>query len=101
MSAVLRLKRDGVGIELHRGPFEISLDGTRIGTIGWHETFEAPIQEGRHILSLRSGRYSSRDHSFEVPDDEVANFQCHSAMMWPRYVISLLKPDWAISLRHL
>lgn len=101
MSAVLRLKRDGVGIELRRGPFEIELDGTRIGTIRSHEKFEAPIQAGRHTLRLRSGRYSSRDHSFEVPDDEVANFQCHSAMIWPRYAISLVKPDWAISLRHL
>ena len=101
MAAMLRLKRDGVGIELHRGPFEIVLDGTRMGSIKWKETYEAPIQEGRHILRINSGRYSSRNCSFEVPDDEVANFQCHGAMLWPRYVISLVKPDWAISLRRI
>jgi len=101
MAPVLRLTRDGVGIELHRGPFEIVLDGNRIGTIKWHETLELPIQEGRHLLRLSEGRYSSRNYSFDVPDDEVANFQCHGAMMWPRYVISLLKADWAISLRRI
>jgi hypothetical protein len=99
VAGLLRLKREGVGMELHRGPFEIKLDGTDVGTIKWHETLELPIQAGRHTLRLLSGRYSSRSYSFEVPDEEVANIQCHGAMMWPRYVISLVKPDWAISLR--
>jgi hypothetical protein len=96
------VKREAaMGIELHRGTFEIALDGTDVGTIKWHETFELPIQPGRHVLRIRSGRYSSLDRTFEVPDEEVANFQCHGAMMWPRYVLSLVKADWAISLRHM
>jgi hypothetical protein len=77
----------------HRGPLLLRVRS--------HERFEASIPAGRHTLRLRSGRYSSRDHSFEVPDGEVANLQCHSAMIWPRYVISLVKTDWAISLRRV
>jgi hypothetical protein len=100
MSGVLRLKREGVGIEMRR-LFAIRLDGTRVGTIRSHETFEAPIHAGRHTLRLHSGRYSSREHASEVPDDEVTNFQCHSAMMWPRYVISLVEDGPGISLRHI
>jgi hypothetical protein len=98
VSATLKLTREGFGIELRRGTFEISVDGRKEGTLEWHETVEVPLQPGRHVLQIRAGRYSSRNHSFEVADDEVVNFRCHGAMMWPRYVASLVKPDLAISL---
>jgi hypothetical protein len=35
-----------------------------------------------------------------VADDEVVNFRGHGAMLWPRYVASIVKPDLAISLRR-
>jgi hypothetical protein len=99
VSATLRLTRKGAGIELRRGPFEIALDGGSAGLIKNHETVETPVEPGRHTLRLRSGRYSSQDHSFDVADGEVVNFRCHGAMVWPRYVASIVKPDLAISLR--
>ena len=87
MSATLKLTREAFGIELRRGTFEILVDGAPVGSIKRHETVETPLEPGHHTLRLRSGRYSSRDHSF-------------GAMLWPRYVASIVKPDLAISLRR-
>ncbi len=100
MSATLRLTRAVAGIELRRGPFEIALDGGSVGSIKRHETVETPLEPGHHTLRIRAGRYSSQDHSFDVADGEVVNFRCHGAMVWPRYVASIVKPDLAISLKR-
>ncbi len=98
MSATLKLVRDGVGMELRRGSFEIDLDGVRVGSIEWHETEEISIEPGHHTLLLRRGRYRSRPYAFDVRDESAVSFRCHGAMMWPRWVASALKPDLAISL---
>ena len=100
VTATLRLTRhaNGMVIELRRGQFEIELDGKSIGTIAYSETVEAEIDPGHHVLKIRSGRYSSRDLSFDVTDGDVAAFRCHGAMVWPRWLVSFVKPDWAIAL---
>ena len=98
MSATLKLVREGVGMELRRGSFEIDLDAVRAGSIDWHETKEISIEPGHHTLQLREGRYRSRPHSFDVRDESEVSFRCHGAMMWPRWVAFALKPDLAISL---
>jgi hypothetical protein len=100
MAATLRLTREGAGIELRRGRFEIFVDGNSAGSFERHETVETPVEPGHHIVRIRVGRYSSPDRSFDVADDEVVNFRVHGAMMWPRYVASLVKPDLAISLKR-
>jgi hypothetical protein len=81
VSATLSVTREGAGIELRRGPFEINLDGGSVGSIKRHETLETPLEPGHHTLRIRSGRYSSQDHSFDVADGEVVNFRCHGAMV--------------------
>jgi hypothetical protein len=98
VAATLTLIRQGVGIELRRGPFDILVDGKSVGSIDWHDTVEVPIDPGLHKIRIRAGRYSSRDHSFEVADGGVVAFRVHGAMVWPRWVLSMLKPDLAISL---
>jgi hypothetical protein len=100
MSATLRLTRQGVGMELRRGTFDIVVDGQRVGPIEWHDSLETPIQPGRHTVQVRKGRYSSPEVTFDVADGQVANFRCHGAMMWPRYVASVVVPTMAISLRR-
>lgn len=100
MSGTLRLTREGIGIELRRGPFEICIDGTKVDSIEQHATTELALAPGRHTLRVRKGRYSSREQVFDVDDDRTVNFRCHGAMMWPRYVASIVKPDLAISLRR-
>jgi hypothetical protein len=99
VSATLRLTREGTGIELRRGKFDAELDGKSVGSIERHETVELPIEPGRHTLRIQAGRYSSKNHSFDVHEGETVNFQCHGAMIWPRYVFSIVKPDQAISLK--
>jgi hypothetical protein len=100
VAATLTLIREGAGIELRRGTFEIAVDGRTVGSIERHQTFETPVEAGRHTLRLRRGRYSSQDRSFDVADGDFVNFRCHGAMLWPRYVASIVKPDLAISLRR-
>ncbi|MDA8118093.1 MAG: hypothetical protein M0000_12080 [Actinomycetota bacterium] len=100
MSATLKVTRAAFGIELRRGRFDISVDGTSVGSIDHGATVEAEIAAGRHSLQIRRGRYSSRIAPFEVDDGEVASFLCHGAAVWPRYLASIFKPDLAISLRR-
>jgi hypothetical protein len=97
--ATLRLTREGAGIELRRGRFEIVVDGKSVGSLECHETVELPVEPGHRTLRVRAGRYSSQDHSFDVADGDVVDFRCHGAMLWPRYVASIVKPDLAISLK--
>ena len=100
MTATLRLTREETGIELRRGPFEITVDGNNLGSIQRHETIEKPVEPGQHTLRLQAGRYSSQDHSFDIADGDTVNFRCHGAMVWPTYVASILKPDLAFSLKR-
>ncbi len=99
MSATLRVTREvGLGIELRRGRFEVLVDAKAVGSLADHETLETPLEPGRHTIRIRRGRYSSRDHSFDVADGEVINFRCHGTRIWPRYVASIFVPSLAISL---
>ena len=98
MSTTLTLSREGVGMELRRGTFDVEIDGVRVGSIEWRETKEFVIEPGHHVVQLRAGRYRSRQLTFDVRDDSVATFRCHGAMMWPRWVASALKPDLASAL---
>jgi hypothetical protein len=100
MSATLMLKREGLGIELRRGPFEIAVDGGSVGSIDWHQTVDVPVEPGRHTIQITAGRYSSRVEPFEVADGETVNFRCHGPMVWPRYVASIVAPNLGISLKR-
>jgi hypothetical protein len=100
VTATLKVTREGVGIELRRGTFEVLIDGTSVGSIDRHGTVEAPVESGRHTIRIQAGRYSSQDHVFEATDGEMVTFRIHGAMVWPRYVASVVKPDLAISLKR-
>lgn len=102
MAAELRLERHGkiIGFELRRRPFEVILDGKEIASLEVNQTAELPVEAGQHTLQVRGGRYASRVLSFDVDDDHVANFRCHSPMVWPVYVASLIVPSLGVSLRR-
>jgi hypothetical protein len=97
--ATLRVTRETFGVELTRGQFEIEVDGKRVGSVKHGETVETPLEPGRHTLRIRKGRYSSRDRSFDAADGEIVSFRCSGAILWPRYVASLVKPDLGIILK--
>jgi hypothetical protein len=101
MSATLRLSRGGAwGVELRRGVFEISVDGKNVGSLNRDDTVETLLEPGEHTIRIEKGRYSSRPQSFGAVDGEVVKFRCHGAMVWPRYVASIVKPDLGISLKR-
>ncbi len=87
-------------MELRRGTFHVLLDGDDVGSIEWRGSIEVPMEPGGHSLRIVAGRYSSESRSFEATEGEVVTFRCHGAMIWPRYVVSLAKPDLAISLKR-
>lgn len=100
MTAILNLKREGLGIELRRGTFKVLLDGNEIGSIEWKQSKEWPIESGQHTLQVRAGRYASQRRTFHNVDGEKVNFRCNGARIWPLYVASIVKPNLAISLRR-
>ena len=100
MSATLTVKRESLIMELRRAMFQIALDGTTVGTIKRHETFEAPIEPGHHRLQVLAGRYSSRVASFDVADGDGVNFRCSGARIWPIYLISFAVPSLALTLKR-
>jgi hypothetical protein len=100
VSATLKMTRESVLVELRRGPFEILVDGKNVGSIKHGETVETAIEPGSHILRVRAGRYSSRDHAFDAADDAVVSFRCNGAIIWPLYLASLVKPDLGLWLKR-
>jgi hypothetical protein len=98
LAATLRLTRQAAGIELWRQRFDISVDDTNVGSLERNDTIETPLEPGHHTLLARAGRYSSQPRSFDAADGDVVAFRCHGALVWPRFVASLVKPDLAISL---
>lgn len=100
MSATFTLTRKSTGIELRRGRFEIVVDDKSVGSLENDETYETTLASGRHTIQMRAGRYSSPAHSFDASDGSDVHFRCHGALIWPRYVASILKPDLAISLKQ-
>jgi hypothetical protein len=99
MTATVKLRRKHPGVELRRGPFEIELDGTSVGSLAKRdETVEIPVEPGHHTLRIRSGRYSSDEEPFDVAGDEVVNFHTRGPLFWPAYVASLVKPDHGVKL---
>jgi len=44
------------------------LDGERVGSVEMKETFETPVEPGRHTLQVRNGRNSSRTKIFDAAD---------------------------------
>jgi len=98
MTAKLTLTRKGAGIELRRGVFDIQLDGRRVDSITRDQTVTTSLEPGHHTVRILSGRYTSKELSFDVEEGETVHLRLHGAMIWPRYVASIIKPDLAIAL---
>jgi hypothetical protein len=99
VSATLTVKRDSRIMELRRMPFEIALDGTTVGEIDSHGTFETSIEPGHRTLQVLAGRYSSKAQSLSVADGDAVNFRCNGARIWPIYIFSIAVPSLALLLR--
>jgi len=100
MSATLRLTHKTTGLEIRRGTYEVVLDGERVGSVELNDTFETPVEPGRHALKLRSGRNSSRTKTFDAADGEIVSFRCGGKSILPVFLLSFAVPSLALSLHR-
>ena len=71
MAATLKLTHKAIGVEVRRGTYDVVLDGERVGSLEMNDTFETPVEPGRHTLQVRNGRNSSRTKTFDAADGEI------------------------------
>jgi hypothetical protein len=100
MTATLKLTHRTIGVEVRRGPYDVVLDGERVGSVELNDTFEAPIEPGRHTLQVRDGRNSSRAETFDAAEGEIASFRCGGKRILPIFLLSFVVPSLALSLRR-
>jgi hypothetical protein len=98
MSATLKLTHKAIGAEVRRGTYEVVVDGERAGSVEMNETFESPIEPGRHTLQVRSGRDSSRITTFDIGDGETVQFRCTGKSFLPIFLLSFAVPSLALTL---
>ncbi len=63
-----------------------------------NDTFEVPVEPGRHTLQVRGGRNSSRAEMFDIADGEVVTFRCTGKRFLPVFLASLIVPRLALVL---
>ena len=59
MPATLKLTHKAIGAEVRRGPYDVVVDGERVGSVEMNQTIEIPVEPGRHTLQVR-GAHSTR-----------------------------------------
>ncbi len=100
MSATLQLTHKAIGAEVRRRAYDVVLDGKTGGSVKLNDTFETPIEPGRHTLQVRSGRKSSRTKTFDAADGETIAFRCTGKSLLPIFLLSFVVPGLALSLRR-
>ena len=100
MSATLTLTHKTIGVEVRRGTYDVELDGERVGSVELNDTFETPVEPGRHTLKVRSGRNSSPTKTFDAADGELVSFRCGGKSILPIFLASFVVPSLALSLHR-
>jgi hypothetical protein len=100
MPATLAVTHRTIGVEVRRGPYDVVLDGKRVGSVNLNDTFEMPVAPGPHTLQVRSGRNSSRTRTFDAKDDEFIGFRCSGKAILPVFLLSFVVPSLALSLHR-
>jgi hypothetical protein len=101
MPATLQVRHEAIGAEVRRGTYDVVVDGTRIGSVDLHGTFETPVEPGHHTLQIRNGRRNtSRIVAFDADEGQVIAFRCSGKNILPVFLLSFVVPSLAISLRR-
>jgi hypothetical protein len=98
--ATLKVTHSAIGVEVRRGPYDVFVDGKRAGSVGMNDTFETPVEPGRHTVQVRNGRNSSGVRSFDAAEDQVVGFRCTGKRFLPIFLASFVVPSLALSLRR-
>jgi hypothetical protein len=100
VSATLKLTHKAIGAEVRRGTYDVLLDGERAGSVEMNDTYETPVEPGRHTLQIRSGRNSSRTTTFDAGDGETVAFRCTGKSILPVFLASFAVPSLALRLKR-
>lgn len=101
MSATLKVTHKAIGAEVRRGAYDVVLDGERVGSVEMNDTFETPVEPGRHALQVRNGRNSSGTESFDAAEGETVVYRCTGKRLLPIFLASFFVPRLALKLtRH-
>jgi hypothetical protein len=100
MAATLKLTRIPIGVEVRRGAYDVLVDGKPAGSIELHQTIEISVEAGPHTLQIRTGRNSSRTHTFDVAEEQVVAFNCGGKRFLPLFILSFVVPRLALVLRR-
>ncbi len=98
MSATLRLTHKSIGVEVRRGPYDVVVDGQRVGSVEMNDTMETPVEPGRHTLQVRNGRKSSSADTFDAAEGEIVAFRCTGKRFLPIFLASVIVPRLALKL---
>jgi hypothetical protein len=98
MSATLRLTHKSIGVEVRRGPYDVVVDGQRVGSVEMNDTMETPVEPGRHTLQVRNGRKSSSTETFDAAEGEIIAFRCTGKRFLPIFLASFIVPRLALKL---
>ena len=98
MPTTLKLTHKAIGVEVRRGPYDVVVDGERVGSVEMNRTIEIPVEPGRHTLQVRSGRDSSSTETFDSAEDEIVAFRCTGKRFLPIFLASFFVPRLALKL---
>ena len=100
MPATLKLTHKSLGVEVRRRHYDVEVDGQLVGSLAMNDTIEIPVEPGRHVVQLRSGRNSSRTQTFEAAEDQTVAFRCTGKSFLPIFLASFLIPSLALHLHR-
>ena len=98
MPATLKLTHKAIGAEVRRGPYDVVVDGERVGSVEMNHTIEISVEPGRHTLLVRNGRNSSGTQIFDAAEEEIVAFRCTGKRPLPIFLASFVVPRLALKL---
>jgi hypothetical protein len=96
--ATLKLSHKAIGAEVRRGPYDVLVDGQRVGSVDMNKTIETPVEPGRHTVQVRNGRNSSGTETFDAAEGEVIAFRVTGKRFLPLFLASFVVPSLALKL---
>ena len=98
MAATLEVTHKAIGAEVRRAPYDVVVDGTRVGSVEMNGTITIEIEPGLHTVRVRSGRNSSAARTFQAGEGETVAYRCTGKRFLPIFLASFLIPRLSLTL---
>jgi hypothetical protein len=99
MAATLTLTHKAIGVEVRAGRMT-SCSTESVPDRSKYDTIEIPLEPGRHTLQVRTGRNSSRTHTFDAADGALVAFRCTGKRILPIFLAPFIVPSLGLSLKR-